>query len=283
MPAQLIQGKLIAQSVRDEIKQKTAKLIAERGIQPGLATVLVGENAGSQVYVKSKRKACAELGFYSEAHDLPADTSVETLLQVIRDLNHNPKIHGILVQLPLPSHIQEKQVIETIDPCKDVDGFHPMNIGNLVLGNPSFVACTPSGCMKLIETTGISLKGKHAVVVGRSNIVGKPLAHLLLAQHATVTICHSRTADLGAVTRQADILCVAIGRANMITGNMVKPGAVVIDVGINRVNDKLVGDVEFASAVEVAGYITPVPGGVGPMTIAMLMQNTYLAAERSGR
>ena len=281
MPAEIIDGKQIAKAIREEIKGKIADLVKTKGIQPGLATVLVGDNPASRSYVNSKRKACAELGIYSDEHTLPDSISQAELLQLIDQLNKNPKIHGILVQLPLPKQIDEKRIIENVSPKKDVDGFHPVNIGNLLLGHPSFVACTPLGILRLIQSTGISIKGTQAVVVGRSNIVGKPVAILLLAEHATVTICHSRTVDLGAVCREADILVVAIGKAKLITGDMVKPGAVVIDVGINRVNEKLVGDVDFESASKVAGYITPVPGGVGPMTIAMLMQNTLTSAMKS--
>jgi methylenetetrahydrofolate dehydrogenase (NADP+)/methenyltetrahydrofolate cyclohydrolase len=217
---------------------------------------------------------------YSEVHRLPAETSEEELLKLVDQLNRDPKLHGILVQLPLPKHIDETKVIEAIDPAKDVDGFHPVNAGRLLIGQDSFLPCTPFGIMELLKQENVELKGKHAVVVGRSNIVGKPVALLLLQEHATVSICHSRTADLGAMTRQADVLVVAVGRPNFITGDMIKPGAVVIDVGINRVEDGLVGDVDFESAKEVAGKITPVPGGVGPMTITMLLRNTLLAAER---
>ena len=217
---------------------------------------------------------------YSEVHRLPAETSEEELLKLVDQLNRDPKLHGILVQLPLPKHIDETKVIEAIDPAKDVDSFHPVNAGRLLIGQDSFLPCTPFGIMELLKQENVELKGKHAVVVGRSNIVGKPVALLLLQEHATVSICHSRTADLGAMTRQADVLVVAVGRPNFITGDMIKPGAVVIDVGINRVEDGLVGDVDFESAKEVAGKITPVPGGVGPMTITMLLRNTLLAAER---
>ena len=282
MTAKIIDGKQIAKSIREDIKKKVTELVNQRGIQPGLAAVIVGDNPASRVYVNSKRKACAEVGIYSEEHALSKDTTQDELLQLVDQLNTNPKIHGILVQLPLPKQIDEKIILKRVSPQKDIDGFHPMNVGNLLLGSPTFIACTPYGIMKLIQSTGIEIKGKQAVVVGRSNIVGKPVAILLLAEHATVTICHSRTQDLGAVCRQADILVVAIGKARMITGDMVKPGAVVIDVGMNRVNDKLMGDVDFDSASQVAGYITPVPGGVGPMTIAMLLQNTLDSAIQSG-
>jgi methylenetetrahydrofolate dehydrogenase (NADP+)/methenyltetrahydrofolate cyclohydrolase len=281
MPAQVIDGKQIAQTIREEIKVKTQEFINRTGIQPGLATILVGQDPASQVYVRNKHRGCAEVGFYSEKHELPETTTVEELVALVQKLNKDPKIHGILVQLPLPKHIPESVAIDAIDPEKDVDGIHPNNIGNLVLGKKSFVACTPAGVMRLIDTTGIELKGKHAVVVGRSNIVGKPLSLLLLARHATVTICHSRTQDLGAVTRTADVLCVAVGKAKLIKGDMVKPGAVVIDIGTNRNEEgKLVGDVDFESVLPVAKAITPVPKGVGPMTITMLLWNTLESAEK---
>ncbi len=280
MPAQIIDGKQLAQSIRLEIKAKTQEFTNRTGIQPGLATVLVGQDPASQVYVRNKHKACAEVGFYSEAHELSDTATAEELISLVQKLNKDSKIHGILVQLPLPKHIPESVAIDAIIPEKDVDGIHPASIGNLVLGKAGFVACTPAGVMRLIDSTGIDLKGKHAVVVGRSNIVGKPLSLLLLARHATVTICHSRTQDLGAVTRSADVLCVAVGKAKLIKGDMVKPGAVVIDVGTNRNEEgKLVGDVDFESVVPVASAITPVPKGVGPMTITMLLWNTLQAAE----
>jgi len=281
MPAQVIDGKQIAQTIREEIKVKTQEFINRTGIQPGLATILVGQDPASQVYVRNKHRGCAEVGFYSEKHELPETTTVEELVALVKKLNNDPKIHGILVQLPLPKHIPESVAIDAIDPEKDVDGIHPNNIGNLVLGKEGFVAGTPAGVLRLIDTTGIELKGKHAVVVGRSNIVGKPLSLLLLARHATVTICHSRTQDLGAVTRTADVLCVAVGKAKLIKGDMVKPGAVVIDIGTNRNEEgKLVGDVDFESVLPVAKAITPVPKGVGPMTITMLLWNTLESAEK---
>lgn len=282
MTAKIIDGKLIAKTIREEIKMKTAELISQRGIQPGLAAVIVGDNPASHVYVNSKRKACAEAGIYSEEHALPQETTQDQLLKLVAQLNNDPKIHGILVQLPLPKQIDEKTIIHSVSPKKDVDGFHPINTGNLLMGSPTFVACTPLGIMKLIQSTGVEIKGKHAVVVGRSNIVGKPVAILLLNESATVTICHSRTQNLKGICRQADILVAAVGKPKMITGDMVKPDAVVIDVGINRVNDKVIGDVDFDSATQVAGFITPVPGGVGPMTIAMLLQNTLTSAMQSG-
>jgi len=279
MTAQIIDGKTIAQQVRAEWKVRADTLKA-RGITPGLAVIIVGEDAASRVYVANKVKACAELGLYSEHIALPADTSETILLEKIAELNSNPKIHGILVQLPVPKHIDSHKVLEAISPDKDVDGFHPMNVGALVTGNLRFAPCTPYGAMKLLEKSGVSIEGKHAVVVGRSNIVGKPMALMLLQHNATVTICTSKTVDLAKFTRDADILVVATGRPKMITGDMIKPGAAVIDVGINRLPDgKLCGDVDFDSAKEVAGWITPVPGGVGPMTITMLVANTVQAAE----
>jgi methylenetetrahydrofolate dehydrogenase (NADP+)/methenyltetrahydrofolate cyclohydrolase len=280
MSAQIIDGKTIAQQVRAEWKVR-ADALKTRGITPGLAVIIVGEDPASKVYVANKVKACAELGLHSEHISLPADTPEAELLDRIAALNNNPKIHGILVQLPVPKHIDSSKVLEAIDPDKDVDGFHPVNVGALATGNMRFAPCTPFGCMKLLEKSGVSIEGKHAVVVGRSNIVGKPMALLLLQANATVTICTSKTVDLAKFTRDADILVVAIGRAKMITGDMVKPGAAVIDVGMNRMdNGKLCGDVDFDSAKEVAGWITPVPGGVGPMTITMLVANTVQSAER---
>ena len=253
--------------------------LKEKGINPGLAVIIVGDDPASRVYVNNKKKACEECGIYSEEYALPAETSEKDLLDLIEVLNGNDKISGILVQLPVPKHIDEKKVIEAISPVKDVDAFHPVNVGKIMVGDFDFVPCTPAGVMELIKESGIDVAGKECVVVGRSNIVGKPQAMLLLHKNGTVTICHSRTKDLAAKTREADILVVAVGIPNFITGDMIKPGAVVIDVGINRVADKkLVGDVEFETAEKVAGAITPVPGGVGPMTIAMLMKNTVKAA-----
>jgi len=281
MTAKIIDGKTIAQQVRAEWKLRADALKA-RGTTPGLAVIIVGEDPASKVYVANKVKACAELGLHSEHIVLPADTSEATLLDRIAKLNSDPKIHGILVQLPVPRHINSDKVLNAISPDKDVDGFHPMNVGALVTGNMRFAPCTPYGAMKLLEKSGVSIEGKHAVVVGRSNIVGKPMALLLLQANATVTICTSRTRDLAKFTRDADILVVATGKAKMISGDMIKPGAAVIDVGINRMPDgKLCGDVDFDTAREVAGWITPVPGGVGPMTITMLVANTVQAAERS--
>jgi len=281
MTARIIDGKAISQEVRAEWKLRVDALKV-RGITPGLAVIIVGEDAASKVYVGNKIKACAELGIYSEHIELPGDTSEATLLEQIAKLNADPKIHGFLVQLPVPKHIDSNKVLLAISPNKDVDGFHPMNVGELVTGNPQFQPCTPYGVMKLLEKSGVEIEGQHAVVVGRSNIVGKPMALMLLQKNATVTICTSRTVDLAKFTRDADILVVATGKPQMITGDMIKPGAAVIDVGINRLpNGKLVGDVDFDSAREVAGFITPVPGGVGPMTITMLLASTVMAAERS--
>ena len=278
----IIDGNKIAQDIRNEVRQSAISLKEQKGIIPGLAVVLVGEDPASQVYVGKKAKACAEVGFLSREYKLPAETDEEKLLKIIRKLNRDKLIHGILVQLPLPKHISTEKIIAAIDPRKDVDGFHPYNVGGLVTGSPMFVPCTPRGIMELIARTGIDLKGKEAVVVGRSNIVGKPIALLLLAQHATVTICHSRTKDLPAVIRRADILIAAVGKAHMIKADMVKDGAIVIDVGVNRLeNGKLAGDVDFNEVAPKASFITPVPGGVGPMTIAMLMKNTLDAASKN--
>ena len=275
----IIDGNKIAQEVRQQVREEALDFKEKTGIVPGLAVILVGEDHASQVYVGRKAKACAEVCFLSREYKLSADTSEAKLLKIISELNADQVIHGILVQLPLPQHISTNKIIVAIDPQKDVDGFHPYNVGGLVSGNPLFVPCTPKGIMELISRTGIKLAGKEAVVVGRSNIVGKPMALLLLAQHATVTICHSRTKDLPAVTRRADVLIAAVGKAEMIKANMIKEGAVVIDVGVNRLaNGKLVGDVAFNEVAPKVSYITPVPGGVGPMTIAMLMKNTLDAA-----
>jgi len=277
--AAVIDGNKIAQNIRNEVRQSALEFKEKTGIVPGLAVVLVGEDPASQVYVGKKAKACAEVGFLSREYKLPAGTSEAKLLSLINDLNKDHLIHGILVQLPLPKQISTDKIIAAIDPHKDVDGFHPYNVGGLVTGSPLFIPCTPRGIMELIARTGIALSGKEAVVVGRSNIVGKPIALLLLAQHATVTICHSRTKDLPSVTRRADVLIAAIGKPQMIKANMVKEGAVVIDVGVNRLeNGKLAGDVAFDEVAAKASFITPVPGGVGPMTIAMLMKNTLDAA-----
>jgi len=280
----IIDGNKIAQDIRNEVRQGVLELKASRGIVPGLAVILVGDDPASQVYVGRKAKACAEVGFLSREYKLPADTEEKKLLKIIKKLSKDDQIHGILVQLPLPGHISTENIIAAIDPDKDVDGFHPYNVGGLMTGTPLFVPCTPRGIMELIARSGIDLKGKEAVVVGRSNIVGKPTAMLLLAQHATVTMCHSRTGDLPAVTRRADVLIAAVGKPHMIKADMVKEGAVVIDVGVNRLeNGKLAGDVAFDDVAPKASFITPVPGGVGPMTIAMLMRNTLDSAARCQR
>lgn len=281
MTAQIINGKAISDMIREEVKAETDKL-RQQGVVPGLAVVLVGEDPASKVYVGSKEKACIQLGFYSEVHRLSADTSEEDLLALIHKLNEQSTINGILVQLPLPKHINEKAVIDAISVDKDVDGFHPESVGNLVIGDDSLLPCTPAGVIELIKRAGTDIAGKHAVVIGRSNIVGKPVAMLLLRENATVTICHSRTANLKEIASQADILVAAIGRAKAIDRSYVKPGAVVIDVGINRLPDgKLAGDVDYEDCLEVSGAITPVPGGVGPMTITMLMSNTLKAAKKA--
>lgn len=279
MAAQIIDGKKIAADTRAEIAAQVAEQKAA-GVTPGLAVIIVGENPASQVYVRNKHKACGEVGMYSEVIEMPGDTSEEVLLAKIAELNADGKIDGILVQLPLPKHINEENVINAIRPDKDVDAFHPVNTGKIMIGNPDFLPCTPAGVMVMLKKSDIDITGKNCVVVGRSNIVGKPMAMLLLGANGTVTVCHSKTKDLAAVTREADILVVAIGRADFITGDMIKEGAVVIDVGMNRREDgKLTGDVDFATACERASYITPVPGGVGPMTITMLLQNTLTASK----
>jgi 5,10-methylene-tetrahydrofolate dehydrogenase/Methenyl tetrahydrofolate cyclohydrolase len=276
--ARIIDGKAVAARIRADLKGKITELTAA-GTQPGLAVVIVGDNPSSRKYVNMKKKACAELGIYSEEHALAEDVTQEKLLRLVDDLNQNLRIHGILVQLPLPEHLNEQQVIEEISPAKDVDGFHPINVGKLLIGIPGFVSCTPAGVMELIKETGTSISGKECVVIGRSNIVGKPQAVLLLREHGTVTICHSRTHNLAEVCRRADILVAAVGKAEFVTADMIKPGAVVIDVGTSVNSEgKLVGDVRFEEALQVAGWITPVPGGVGPMTIAMLMKNTVESA-----
>ena len=282
MPATIIDGKQVQASIREELAKKVQELKAKHGLTPGIGVILVGEDPASQSYVKSKEKTANELGYYSKTIRVPVETTEAEVLKLVGEFNKDPQIHGILVQLPLPPHINENAIIFAIDPKKDVDGFHPVNIGKLHMGEECFVPCTPAGVMELLKRTGVELKGKNAVVVGRSNLVGKPVSMLLLAQHATVTICHSRTKDLAAECRRADVLVAAVGKAKMITADMIKPGAVVIDVGVNRVEGgKLVGDVDFEGAVNVASAITPVPGGVGPMTIGMLMKNTFLAAERT--
>lgn len=281
MTARLLEGKVFAAKLKEEAGKKAQELKAKYGITPGLAVIIVGENPASQVYVRNKHKVCTELGFYSEGVELPATTTREELLAEIQRLNNDEKIHGILVQLPLPKELQpyESEVLEAINPLKDVDGFHPVNVGRLVTGQKALVPCTPHGCLRMLELAEIPVEGANAVIIGRSNIVGKPMLHLLLGKNATVTICHSRTKNLAEITRQADILVAAVGKAGFVTADMVKPGAAVIDVGINRIAPKkLVGDVDFEAVKEVAGAITPVPGGVGLLTIAMLMQNTVEAA-----
>ncbi len=276
----LLNGKELAQKLQQEMTQEVTEL-KEKGLQPGLAVILVGEDPASQVYVRNKERATNNIGMYSLVYRLPETTSEADLIAKIEELNHDDKVHGILVQLPLPKHINEDLVLDTIDPAKDVDGFHPMNLGNLFAGKPTMIPCTPAGIMELIKLSGMDLAGKNAVIIGRSNIVGKPMAHLLLQANATVTICHSKTKDLPKVAKQADVLVVAIGRANFVTADFVKEGAVVIDVGINRdENNKLTGDVKFDEVAPLTSYITPVPGGVGPMTITMLMRQTIDAAKR---
>lgn len=276
--AKILSGKEVSARIKEELKQEVAAL-KEKGIFPGLAVVIVGDDPASRVYVNSKKKACEDLGIYSEEYALSAETTQEELLSLIDILNHKKEINGILVQLPLPKHLDEESVIQAIDPKKDVDAFHPVNVGKIMVGNYDFVPCTPAGVMELIHESGIEVSGKECVVIGRSNIVGKPQAMLLLHENGTVTICHSRTKDLKETVKRADIVVAAVGKPNFITGDMIKEGAVVIDVGINRIAPKtLVGDVDFESASKVAGAITPVPGGVGPMTIAMLMKNTVKAA-----
>lgn len=280
----IIDGKRIAAETRADIQNRTRAFVAEHGFAPGLAVIIVGEDPASQVYVRNKKKACEEVGFVSQVHAMPAETTMDALLAKIEDCKNDSTIHGILVQLPLPKHLDEKAVIAAIPPEKDVDAFHLINTGKIMLGEYSFLPCTPAGVMKMLEAENISVSGKECVVVGRSNIVGKPMAMLLLHANGTVTICHSRTNDLAEVTKRADILVVAIGKADFITGDMIKEGAVVIDVGMNRREDgKLTGDVDFASAAEKASAITPVPGGVGPMTITMLLENTLTAAKEAVR
>ena len=281
MSAHIIDGNALAQHWREQVARDCVALQA-RGVKPGLAVLLVGDNPASQVYVRNKVKACEQAGLHSVLEQLPADLSEFDLLARVDALNRDPLIHGILVQLPLPAHIDAHKVIEAIDPAKDVDGFHVASAGALMTGLPGFWPCTPHGCMKMLESIGYTLSGKHAVVIGRSNIVGKPMALMLLAQNATVTICHSRTVNLKALTLQADVIVAAVGQRNTVTADMVKPGAVVIDVGMNR-NEagKLCGDVDFEAVRQVAGHITPVPGGVGPMTIAMLLVNTLESARRT--
>lgn len=282
--AQIIDGKAIAAKVKAQVKEEAAALVRERGLTPGLAVVLVGDNSASKVYVRNKERACKEVGFVSRKYVLPEDTSQEELLALIDALNGDSAVHGILVQLPLPGHLDEKAVIARIRPEKDVDAFHVENAGRILLGDYGFLPCTPAGILTLLKESGIAIQGKECVVVGRSNIVGKPMALMMLGENATVTVCHSRTENLAEVTRRADILIVAIGRAKFVTADMVKEGAVVIDVGMDRDEEgKLCGDVDFDTVEQKASYITPVPGGVGPMTIATLMRNTLTAAQRAAR
>lgn len=277
--AMRIDGKAIAASVRAEVAEEVSKL-KEQGITPGMAVVIVGDDPASRIYVNNKKKACAEVGIYSEEYALPADTTQETLTALVKELNGRKDINGILVQSPLPKGLDEKAVVETIDPNKDVDAFHAVNVGKIMIGDFDFLPCTPAGIIELLDRSGVEIEGKHCVVVGRSNIVGKPMAMLLLHRNGTVTICHSRTRNLAEICREADILVAAVGKANFITADMIKPGAAVIDVGMNRdENRKLCGDVDYAEAEKVAGWITPVPGGVGPMTIAMLMKNAVNGAK----
>ena len=281
MTAQLIDGNALSRQLRADVAQRAAALKA-RGVTPGLAVILVGDNPASQVYVRNKVKACEDNGLHSVLEKYDAAMTEAELLARVEALNNDPSIHGILVQLPLPAHIDAQKVIEAISPAKDVDGFHIASAGALMTGMPGFQPCTPYGCMKMLDSIGYDLRGKHAVVIGRSNIVGKPMALMLLSRSATVTICHSATADLKAQTLQADVIVAAVGKRNVVTADMVKPGAVVIDVGMNRNDEgKLCGDVDFDGVKEVAGYITPVPGGVGPMTITMLLVNTIESAERA--
>ena len=273
MPAKILDGKSLAASIRVDLKKKVDALV-RRGVKPGLAVILAGDDPASKVYVRNKTRACEEVGVRSQQVDYPASVTQEELIGRIRKLNADPAVHGILVQLPLPKNIDSARVLEAVAPQKDVDGFHEANLGALLAGRPRVVPCTPAGVMRLLEHAGVALAGKHAVVIGRSNIVGKPVAMLLLQKDATVTICHSKTANLAEIARQGDVLIAAVGKAKLVTADMVKPGACVIDVGVNRLADgKLAGDVDFESVKEVAGAITPVPGGVGPMTIAMLLEN----------
>ena len=279
----IIDGKAVSAAVRERVRLETEKL-KKQGVKPGLAVIIVGDDPASQVYVRNKEKACAEVGFYSEKYALPADTSQQQLNDLVRELNARKEISGILCQLPLPPHLDDKEVINLIDPIKDVDAFHPVNVGKIMIGDYNFLPCTPAGVMELISSCGVETKGKKAVVIGRSNIVGKPMAMLLLHADCTVEIAHSRTRNLTDTVRSADILVAAVGKAKFVTGDMVKDGAVVIDVGMNRdENGKLCGDVDFDSVAPKCSFITPVPGGVGPMTISMLMQNTLTAAKLQNR
>ena len=276
----MIDGKLISAQIRREIASEVAEFVSKNGYAPGLAVIIVGSNPASKVYVRNKKRACEEVGFHSEVYELDESTTNEELLTLIDKLNRDDRIHGILTQLPLPAHLDEKGIILNIDPRKDVDAFHPENVGKIMIGDYSFLPCTPAGVMELIERTGIEVAGKNCVVIGRSNIVGKPMAMLLLHANGTVTVCHSKTANIKEICRGADILVASVGKANFVGADMVKEGAVVIDVGINRMADgKLCGDVNYAEVEPIASYITPVPGGVGPMTITMLLKNTLTAAK----
>jgi methylenetetrahydrofolate dehydrogenase (NADP+)/methenyltetrahydrofolate cyclohydrolase len=281
MPAQIIDGKAIAGKLKLQIRHEVDRL-KTRGVQPGLAAVLVGDNPASVIYVRNKRKACDEAGIHSEEHRLPEQTKQEDLLRLIESLNSDPKIHGILVQLPIPKQINTDRVLNTVSPSKDVDGLHPFNIGRLTMGSPDFVPCTPAGVMAMLDECKIQIEGRRAVIVGRSNLVGRPLSLLLMHRHATITVCHSRTKEIAAVCREGDILVAAMGKPKFITADMVKEGAAVVDVGINRLETgQLVGDVDYEPVAKKAGWITPVPGGVGPMTVVMLMYNTLQSAKRS--
>lgn len=280
MAAEILSGKIMSESLRKEITERVSTL-KERGVTPGLAVILVGNDPASEIYVRNKGNGCAEVGMYSRTINMPEETTQEQLEAAIEELNSDSAIHGILVQLPLPKHLDENAALAKILPEKDVDGFHLINAGHMLTGTPGVVACTPKGALYMIKSTGVDLNGKEAVVIGRSNIVGKPMAMLLLQQNCTVTMCHSRTKNLAEHTRRADVLVAAVGKAGFVTADMVKPGAIVIDVGINRVDGKVKGDVDFDAVKEVAGYITPVPGGVGKMTITMLLMNTVEAAERT--
>jgi len=282
MSYELIDGKLVASKIREEIKDRVVEIKSKHSRVPGLAAILVGEDPASEIYVRNKRKACEDVGIYSEEHKLSGDIAQEDLLKLINRLNGDENINGILVQLPLPEHIDDSTVLNSVSPEKDVDGFHPINAGLLFEGKPRFIACTPHGIIKMLEFYDIDIEGKNAVVLGRSNIVGKPASMLLLQKNATVTICHSRTRNLDAVLKSADLIVAAIGRAHFVTSKMVKEGSIIIDVGINRLDDgKLVGDVDFENVKDIASYITPVPGGVGPMTITMLLWNTVVSLEQS--
>ena len=277
--ARIIDGKALAQKIKENISEEVSEL-KNKGIIPGLAVILVGDDPASKVYVNNKKKACAQVGIYSEEYLLPADTDEKTLLDLIAKLNADDRINGVLLQAPIPPHLDYRKISETISPMKDVDAFHPYNVGKIMIGDFDFVPCTPAGVVEIIKSTGTTIEGKNCVVIGRSNIVGKPQAMLLLKENGTVTVCHSKTKDIASVTRNADILVVAVGKAGFVTGDMIKPGAVVIDVGMNRNSEgKLCGDVDFASAESVASWITPVPGGVGPMTVTMLLKNTVKAAK----